>query len=954
MPKRASGALVRAIRAVAAATERTDLELLAQFNAGDEAAFAALVERYGGMVLGVCRRLLPTVQDAEDACQATFLVLASKARAGRWQTSVANWLYTTARRIASRANRTAARRAKREARAAVPEAASLLDQMTGREAFAALDEELDRLPAIYRQPLVLCYLAGLTRDEAAVRLGVPAVTLKSQLDRGRKKLADALTKRGIVLGAGLLAAAATSTARAVSPVLHRCILAAAGGSPPVPVAALAKEVVVNEFLHRAQWALLAVAGVALLGFGFTSRPPAAEQPRSMPGLMRNADTPKAEVTKHTITGKVLGADGKPAVAQLILLRSDGSPLPLGKTQADGRFRVTVPFGTADVYLIARMDGQGADYALVSRHTADVTLTLTKDNPVRGRVIDTQGKPVAGAVVFPRYVYDFGERKADLFLDYWKTKHPGAGAMQGQNNLQVGVRTKFDLPGRGSVLASRTDKDGGFEITGLGAERIIALRCRAAGQADAEVLVVNRAKFDPAMVNKAAANNRERLLRGMYRNPAMETQLHGPDVTIVVEREKVIRGIVKDRDTGAPRPGVEVTFGRVSAMELLPLSHTATTDKDGKFEIRGSRKHSAYIPEVAADPETGYLPAQVEVKDTAGYEPISVEIACARGIVVTGKMTNKETGKPLAGLIRTEPMQENPFLKKYPAMNRARAGSQMSITRDDGSFRFVALPGPVLIMAGLRVAQHEIMYKPPQADPKYPQYFHRKWGQLGYHTTNGGLANIRGCWCKVLDLKGTENGYTLNIELEPAARKTVRVVGPDGKPVSGCDASGISARPIYPIHQDLDTVSVYELAPKEQRFIVVGHQTRRLVGAAVVEEGDRDPVVKLGPGGAVTGRVVDRDGKPIAGMIVTLRFDHPTVADVFDLLNMRKQVLTGADGTFRIDTVIPGHGFRLVLSKGPKNYGPRPDLAPQHKVEKHNDTLKLGDVKAEPRGFPAES
>ena len=76
MPKRASGALVRAIRAVAAATERTDLELLTQFNAGDESAFAALVERYSGMVLGVCRRGLPTVQDAEDACQATFLVLA--------------------------------------------------------------------------------------------------------------------------------------------------------------------------------------------------------------------------------------------------------------------------------------------------------------------------------------------------------------------------------------------------------------------------------------------------------------------------------------------------------------------------------------------------------------------------------------------------------------------------------------------------------------------------------------------------------------------------------------------------------------------------------------------------------------------------------------------------------------------------------------------------------------
>src|SRR5258708_7388232 len=132
MPTRASAGAIRAIRSVAIATERTDLELLTQFNTGDEAAFAALVERHGGMVLGVCRRALPTVQDAEDACQATFLVLASKAKSGRWQTSVANWLYSTAPRIASRANRAAARPAKREAQAAPPPGPSLLSPTARR------------------------------------------------------------------------------------------------------------------------------------------------------------------------------------------------------------------------------------------------------------------------------------------------------------------------------------------------------------------------------------------------------------------------------------------------------------------------------------------------------------------------------------------------------------------------------------------------------------------------------------------------------------------------------------------------------------------------------------------------------------------------------------------------------------------------------------------------------
>jgi RNA polymerase sigma factor (sigma-70 family) len=175
----------------------SDRELLASFaREGDQGAFASLVRRHAGMVLGVCRRALPTLQDAEDACQATFLVLARKAKGTRWQLSVANWLYATARKVAHNARLAAQRRARREARAAVPEAVESVDRMSGRELLAALDAELDRLPPRYREPLVLCYLEGLTQDQAAARLAVPAATVNSRIDRARKRLHDALTKSG--------------------------------------------------------------------------------------------------------------------------------------------------------------------------------------------------------------------------------------------------------------------------------------------------------------------------------------------------------------------------------------------------------------------------------------------------------------------------------------------------------------------------------------------------------------------------------------------------------------------------------------------------------------------------------------------------------------------------------------------------------------------------------------
>jgi len=198
MSSQTNHSILRAVFSATAAMRLTDRELLAQFCNGDETAFARVVKRHTGLVLGVCRRMLPIMQDAEDACQATFLVLARKAKSGQWQPSIANWLYTTARRIAATAKRASDRRMKRELLPAPAGPASCLDEMTGREVLAALDEELDNLPAIYREPLVLCYLQGLTRDEAATRLGIPSATAKSQLDRGRKKLADALTKRGVV------------------------------------------------------------------------------------------------------------------------------------------------------------------------------------------------------------------------------------------------------------------------------------------------------------------------------------------------------------------------------------------------------------------------------------------------------------------------------------------------------------------------------------------------------------------------------------------------------------------------------------------------------------------------------------------------------------------------------------------------------------------------------------
>src|SRR5262249_51745104 len=173
-----------------------DGELLGRFAAGDEAALEALVRRHAPLVWGACRRMLARDADAEDAFQATFLVLLRKARSLSDGRPLAPWLHTVATRTAAKARATTMRRAAREG-AAVEAAAPAGDDPALREARAVVDEEVGRLPAKYREAVVLCYLQGWTNEEAARRLGCPKGTVLSRLARARDRLRRRLERRGL-------------------------------------------------------------------------------------------------------------------------------------------------------------------------------------------------------------------------------------------------------------------------------------------------------------------------------------------------------------------------------------------------------------------------------------------------------------------------------------------------------------------------------------------------------------------------------------------------------------------------------------------------------------------------------------------------------------------------------------------------------------------------------------
>jgi RNA polymerase sigma factor (sigma-70 family) len=204
----------------------TDGQILERFATGHgeaaELAFAALVERHGAMVLRICREVLSDPDDADDAFQATFLVLLKKAR-GLWvRESLGPWLHRVAYRTSCCARSADARRRRHERRAAeiAVTSPSGAEVRLGDEIARALHEEVDRLPERYRVPIVLCDLEGRTCEEAARYTGSPVGTVKSWRARGRERLRERLSRRGITVSEGfVLPAPPTSLSTALSPAL---------------------------------------------------------------------------------------------------------------------------------------------------------------------------------------------------------------------------------------------------------------------------------------------------------------------------------------------------------------------------------------------------------------------------------------------------------------------------------------------------------------------------------------------------------------------------------------------------------------------------------------------------------------------------------------------------------------------------------------------------------------
>jgi RNA polymerase sigma factor (sigma-70 family) len=591
----------------------TDRELLLRFtDRKDETAFEALVRRHGSMVLAAGRRVLGNAHDAEDVCQAAFLILARQAASRRWQPSVASWLHRTAHLLAVKAWRSETRRIRREAKAGARTPAEPLAEITGQELLAVLDEELLALPEPLRAPLVLCYLQGATRDEAADRLRCPLATLKKRLGRARDRLHDALVRRGLGLPGALLTTSLVGHTSALPAAFVRtttqaALALAAGATAPGVVSHRVLQLV-HGGIGMTGWtkikavlglllvgSLLAAAGTGASGDGGNGQPEKPAPPAAAP--------PKAPAGGPAVRGVVKDPAGAPVVGATVIAVPGGVGRPLTTTtDASGRFSFDRPppghTPAAAITVMAAKDGFAPTQGFVlPNHTEELDLNLPAAAGYAGTVKDRAGRPIPGVEVQFGIVYRQG--------NYATPAYPSAAAARG-------------TPAEKFFFAT-SDAGGAFRFTAVPAGAELVFRATAPGYAEADTAVT-----------------------GLRREYVAEPDAKAVHLTL--DPEAVVRGRVVSR---VPAAAVkDVTVQLVGNDQATQGQRGATPDAEGRFEFRNLRA-GRYTTFLTLPPGTAAATTGAVTAPKAG-DTVTMTLEVVAGVEVTGVVRVKGTGQPLAG------------------------------------------------------------------------------------------------------------------------------------------------------------------------------------------------------------------------------------------------------------------------------------------------------------------
>lgn len=903
-------------RRAAGSDAQPDGDLLRRFSQSrDQTAFATLVRRHGRVVWGAAVRRTGDHQAAEDVFQATFLALARRAGRLHGRTSLSGWLYTVSARLARRA-------ARRAMPAPAGPVADLrpgpLETLSARELLAALDDELARLPEPFRMAVVLCCLDGLSRDEAALRLGCSFGALKGRLERGRELLRRRLAARGVSLSA-VLGGTVVLPAAVPPEVAAGATTAVVGGNARPAAVALARSLSAGQATR-----LVSLATVALLGLGLTFLQGGAPPGTGDPPPPRPADS---EPPGETVTVKVL-YDGKPVAGAKVWASGyqqdrEKQPAPVtGESGPDGLARLTIPADVQSYELFARdPDGRIGELSMYGREvpgSGPSTIHLVAVGEVTGRFRTADGKPIAG-VELETHQFDRTDNLHEparpnhitvpgwLEVDY-KAKSDAEGKFR-IAGVPVGYRTFLSVTtdgyGRGYLMP---EADKPVDVALLPAGR---LRVKLAGTADPKgsrglTCWLSAAVAGPAKnifhsratgeLDGAAECVIANLAPGRYRveiQPSVTHPVRGTaaaevviesgkmsDVTVTLEVQARMTGRVVDADTGKGMGNVPVYLERTTDRQpVAGANGEARTDADGRFE--GYGPPGQWVRARVYRPPPGYTPStpgrdasdtvKLDVSKPQAFPEIKLRRSVALRAVVVD-VAGKPVARPEVWSGRVDPHERGPG---------------QVVSKADGTFAMAEL-GPDAVVAP-RVRKGDAVNVP---DP--------------------------------VEVAKQSGPITIALSEKNACRVRGRVTDDAGRPLEGAkvgvswyfhglgpEAAYSTSRAVEVLTTDADgRFTSGALWPRDSYHVVVSHEqfgkaeSKRVQG----EPGqvhDLGTVQLVATGKAVRGKVVGTDGKPLAGITLTQRGDGPVVTTA----------KSGPDGSFTLTGFFDRPGFVLIRESG---------------------------------------
>jgi beta-lactamase regulating signal transducer with metallopeptidase domain len=633
------------------------------------------------------------------------------------------------------------------------------------------------------------------------------------------------------------------------------------------------------------------------------------------------------------TVRVFDSQGKPA-AGVKFYRCDtvfhiddkvpGAAVLFGQSGPDGSFRLSAQDVTAAnerrTQIVAMSDGSGPAFIDPSVGDGMKVLRLVEDDvPIRGRVMDINGRGVAGASIQLVGIHWYAWGKLDEWLaalDAEKVAYPVTYRL-----LRAWQST--DLPSLYPPVM--TDREGRFTLKGVGRERVASL-------------LISGPKIETRVEFVATRQMPAKKFPDFDRqNQARTVTYHGAEFDLVAGPCLEVVGTVSDKDTGKPIAGAVVQTATAFGNPLRFLK--TTTDTSGRYRLTGiSPKNSfgqtddvlAWVPEGPA-----YLQSVQPLDEKLTEGPVTRDFALKRGVIARGRVTDKVTGKPIRANLDYFILDDNPHLKEYPKYGTIRAGMPYHCD-ENGQFKIVVMPGRGILGA--------------------------RFGNDTYRL-GVGIENIKGLTeafpggYSTQPMYMTPMNYNMIVEIDPVPGdqsiaadmqfergRTVKgtLKGLEGEPVSGALMMGAADHFQMWGHEPLPSAEfeVHSLGPDAKRGLLFYHEGKKLAAAYVVKPGENGPIsIRLEPCGTLSGRLME-NGVPSAETQMTC--DRP-----FEMNDARYEhgslpgaIKTDKDGRFRVAGLVPGLKYSLRVWKGNRIIGE----AAQNVVVKTGEIRDLGDVK----------